>query len=542
MTLPELYKETIRNFGQRPALAFVGQTPVTYQELEKKIHAVIARLEHLGIQPGDKVAILSISSPNWVVCYYAITFMGAVAVPILPDFHETEIENILIHSESKAIFYSEGLKTKLSPSLNEILPNRIQVENLQVTGAHGTSPDYNKERVPQKRYDVKENDLAAIIYTSGTTGKSKGVMLSHQNICFDAMKGSKIESITESDRFLSVLPLSHAYENTVGLILPMICGACVYYLGKLPTPSILLPALQEVKPTFMLTVPMIIEKIYRNKIKPAFTDKWILRMIYRIPPSRKMLNRVAGKKLLETFGGELRFFGIGGAKLNSTVEKFLIEARFPYAIGYGLTETSPLLAGCNPRNTRLQSTGPALEEVTLKIHEPDPKTGEGEIWAKGENVMVGYYKEPDLTAEMITPDGWLKTGDLGMIDNDGYLFIRGRSKSTILGAGGENIYPEEIESVINNFKHVVESLVIEQKGRLVALVHFNSEEIEERYLHMKQEVTSYVEQRIEELQKELKTYINSRVNKFSRVQAIVVQNKPFQKTPTQKIKRFLYNT
>jgi long-chain acyl-CoA synthetase len=292
----------------------------------------------------------------------------------------------------------------------------------------------------------------------------------------------------------------------------------------------------------MLTVPMIIEKIYRNKIKPAFTEKRIVRMLYSIPPVRKVLNRAAGKKLLETFGGELRFYGIGGAKLSSTIEKFLIEARFPYAIGYGLTETSPLLAGCSPSNTRLQSTGPALEEVELKIHNPDPITGEGEIWAKGANVMLGYYKEPEMTAEIITPDGWLKTGDLGIFDKDGYLFIQGRKKNTILGSGGENIYPEEIESVINNFKHVLESLVIEQKGKLVALVHFNSAEIEEKYLHMKHEVTSYVEHKIDELKIELKEYINSRVNKFSKVQSVENQTEPFQKTPTQKIKRFLYNS
>ncbi len=541
MTLPGLFAETVRNFGHRPALALVGQPPITYRVLEQKIDGVIGLLEGLGIQPGDKVAILSTSSPNWAICYYAITFMGAIAVPILPDFHAMEVQNILIHSESRAIFYSAGLESKLNPSLDEIIPNRILVEDLQVTGTDNVAKISNKESESLKRYDVKESDLAAIIYTSGTTGKSKGVMLSHKNICFTALKGSKIIPIYETDRFLSVLPLSHSYENTVGLILPMINGACVYYLGGLPTPSILLPALLEVKPTFMLTVPMIIEKIYRNKIRPAFTEKRIIRMIYRIPLIRKKLNRIAGKKLLETFGGELRFFGIGGAKLSSTVEKFLIEARFPYAIGYGLTETSPLLAGCSPSNTRLQSTGPALEEVALKIHDPDPITGEGEIWAKGANVMLGYYKEPDLTAEMITPDGWLKTGDLGIFDKDGFLFIQGRKKNTILGAGGENIYPEEIESVINNFKHVAESLVIEQKGKLVALVHFNKAEIEEKYLHMKQEVTSYVEHKIEELKVELKVYINSRVNKFSKVQSVVNQQEPFQKTPTQKIKRFLYS-
>ncbi|MBN1199792.1 MAG: AMP-binding protein [Bacteroidales bacterium] len=541
MTLPGLFAQTVRNFGHRPALAFAGQPPMTYTELEKKIEEVTRLLNDLGIKPGDKVAILGASSPNWAISFYAITFMGSIAVPILPDFHEKEIENILIHSETKAIFYSTGLQTKIKTSLDLILPNRIRIDDFKVTGFSGDTFTNILSEDPVKHYEVKENDVATIIYTSGTTGKSKGVMLSHKNICFTATKGSKIIPIYETDRFLSVLPLSHSYENTVGLILPMINGACVYYLGGPPTPSILLPALQDVKPTFMLTVPMIIEKIYRNKILPAFTDKWILRMMYRIPPVRKILNRAAGKKLMETFGGELRFYGIGGAKLSATIEKFLIEARFPYAIGYGLTETSPLIAGCNPSNTRLQSTGPALEEVSVKIHDPDPITGEGEIWAKGDNVMLGYYKEPELTAEIITTDGWLKTGDLGIVDKNGYLFIQGRKKNTILGSGGENIYPEEIESVINNFKHVVESLVVEQKGKLVALVHFNKEEIEEKYLHMKQEVASFVEHKIEELTIELKEYINSKVNKFSKVQSVVNQPEPFQKTPTQKIKRFLYN-
>lgn len=541
MTLPGLFAKTVRNFGQRPALALIGQPPITYTELNKKIEKVTRLLEELGIEPGDKVAILSASSPNWAISYYGITFMGAIAVPILPDFHEGEIENILIHSETKAIFYSTDLQSKIGVSLDNILPNRIRIDDFRVTGFSGDTFTDIGRKDAVKQHVVKENDLAVIIYTSGTTGKSKGVMLSHKNICFTAMKGSKIIPIYETDRFLSVLPLSHSYENTVGLILPMINGACVYYLRGLPTPSILLPALQEVKPTFMLTVPMIIEKIYRNKIQPAFTNKWIFRMMYRIPPVRKKLNQVAGKKLMETFGGELRFFGIGGAKLSAAIEKFLIEARFPYAIGYGLTETSPLLAGCSPSNTRLQSTGPALEEVTLKIHDPDPITGEGEIWAKGANVMLGYYKEPELTAEIITRDGWLKTGDLGIFDKDGYLYIQGRKKNTILGSGGENVYPEEIESVINNFKYVVESLVIEQKGKLVALVHFNKAEIEEKYLHMKQEVTSYVEHKIDELMVELKVHINSKVNKFSKVQSVINQPEPFQKTPTQKIKRFLYN-
>jgi len=291
----------------------------------------------------------------------------------------------------------------------------------------------------------------------------------------------------------------------------------------------------------MLSVPMVIEKIYRNKILPGLTGKKHMRMLYGIPPIRKKLNRIAGKKLYETFGGRLKFFGIGGAKLDPKVEKFLQEARFPYAIGYGLTETSPLLAGTNAKNTRLQSTGPAMKGVELKIHNPDPTTGEGEVWARGDNVMMGYYKDPEKTREVLTEDGWFKTGDLGVFDKNDFLFIKGRLKNMIVGENGENIYPEEIESEINNFHHVVESLVVREKGKLVAMVHFNRDEIVQKYHELREEVHQYAEEKIEDLSKELREYINSRVNRFSRIQHVLVQYEPFEKTATQKIKRYLYN-
>jgi len=337
-----------------------------------------------------------------------------------------------------------------------------------------------------------------------------------------------------------VLPLSHTYENTLGLILPMLGGSCVYYLRKPPTPSVLLPALAEIRPTIMLTVPLIMEKVYFNKIVPSFRDKLILRLLYKIPFFRKKLNAVAGKKLYNTFGGNLKFYGIGGAKLNRSVEKFLIEAKFPYAIGYGLTETAPLLAGTNPSRSVFESTGPAIEDIELKINNPDRVTGEGEIWARGENVMKGYYKEPEMTAEVLTPDGWFKTGDLGIMDSNNNLFIKGRLKNMIVGASGENIYPEEIESVINNFRYVVESLVIQQKGKLVAYVHLNMEELEQKYQHLKQDMADKYEEKKQELLAELKDYVNSNVNKFSRLNAVFFQPVPFQKTATLKIKRFLY--
>jgi long-chain acyl-CoA synthetase len=402
------------------------------------------------------------------------------------------------------------------------------------------SATFDLSALPVKNYNVEEEDLASIIYTSGTTGRSKGVMLTHRNITFNAQKGMVIQPIDKNDRFLSVLPLSHTYENTLGLILPLLGGSCVYYLRKPPTPTVLIPAMAEVKPTMMLTVPLIMEKIYFNKIMPAFRDKLILKLLYKIPFLRKKLNEAAGKKLKNTFGGNLKFYGIGGAKINKTVERFLREAKFPYAVGYGLTETAPLLAGANPQKSVFESTGPKIEGIDLIINNPDKITGEGEIWAKGPNVMKGYYKEPEMTKEVLTPDGWFKTGDLGTLDRNNNLFIKGRLKNMIVGASGENIYPEEIESIINNFRFVVESLVVQQKGKLVALVHINMEELEKKYQILKQDMTRQVEVKVDDVLNELQQYVNSQVNKFSQIQKVVLQPVPFQKTATLKIKRFLY--
>jgi long-chain acyl-CoA synthetase len=466
--------------------------------------------------------------------------MGAVVVPILPDFSGIEVGNVLEHSEAKAIFISSSLLVRIEGFKSENLKTVIQIEDYSIISSESKSSEFKFSALPAKEYDIQEEDLASIIYTSGTTGRSKGVMLTHKNITFNALKGKVIQHMDESDRFLSVLPLSHTYENTLGLVLPMLCGCCVYYLRKPPTPAVLVPAMAEVKPTVMLTVPLIIEKIYFNKIMPTFRDKAILRYLYKIPVIRKKLNEAAGKKLIKTFGGCLKFYGIGGAKLNKTVEKFLIEAKFPYAIGYGLTETAPLLAGANPSKSVYESTGPAIEGIELIINNPDPKTGEGEIWAKGPNVMKGYYKDPEITATVLTPDGWFKTGDLGTLDSKNNLFIRGRLKNMILSSTGENIYPEEIESIINNFRFVVESLVVQQKGKLVAMVHINMEELEKKYQLLKEDMTEKFEEKKEELFAELKEYVNSQVNKFSQIQKVILHPNPFQKTATLKIKRFLY--
>ncbi len=539
LTLPYYFNKSVRQHHNYDALGYAGEKPKTYKEVENEVYSLIAYLEKLGIKQNDKIAIISPSRPSWGVSYFAITFMGAVAVPILPDFSKKEIQNILDHSEAKAVFVSPNLRDKIDVANH---PGLILISIEDFSALHGEyEVTYKEGETPENEYDVHEDDLASIIYTSGTTGKSKGVMLTHKNIVYTAVKTTKIQGVKPGDRMLSILPMAHTYENTLGFILPMFFGATVYYLSKAPTPAVLLPALKKVQPTLMLAVPLIIEKIYRNKILPNFRKNAFTRFLYSIPFVRKKLNLVAGKKLRETFGGELKFFGIGGAKLDKTVEKFLREAKFPYAIGYGLTETSPLLAGCNADNTLLQSTGKALEGVQLKINNPDKITGEGEIWAKGANVMKGYYKSPELTKEVLTDDGWFKTGDLGVFDKNNNLFIKGRLKNMIVGDTGENIYPEEIESVINNFKHVVESLVVEKKGKLVAMVHVNREEIEQKYREFKGEVTSYFDSKVDELKDELHNYINSHVSRFARIQNIFIRNEPFEKTPTHKIKRYLYN-
>jgi len=538
-TIPAMLRNSFTKFSDSQSLVFVGDLNRTYAQLENEINHVVIQLIRVGVSKGDKVVILSTNMPNWGITYFAITTIGAIVVPILPDFSVTEITNIIEHSESKVLFVSENLLTKIEQFKAEPFTTVIRIETFEkISGQVLSEVEISPESL--KSFTVEEDDLASIIYTSGTTGKSKGVMLTHKNLIWDAEHGGLIHNMSVTDRFLSLLPLSHTYENTLALILPVMCGSSVHYLKKLPTPAVLIPALQIVKPTIIFTVPLIIEKIYKKQIKPKFRSNLFIKTLYGIPPFRLFFNRVAGKKLMKTFGGELLFFGIGGAKLDGKVEQFLFEAKFPYSIGYGLTETAPLIAGADTGLQRLQTIGPEMPGVKLKINQPDRKTGQGEIWAKGPNVMKGYFKEPELTKEVLTEDGWFKTGDLGLIDDKGYLAFKGRLKNMIVSASGENIFPEEIESVINDFKNVVESLVVERKGKLVALVLLNMEELEIQYQSIRDHAELF-NKKLDELIAELQLYVNARVNKFSQVQLILVQSKPFERTPTQKIKRFLYS-
>lgn len=536
-TLPSLLQNSFKLYGENIALSYVNEESFTYNDLNSEIEKIKKLLVGQGITKGDKVAILSRNMPNWGVAFFAITSIGAIAVPLLPDFHKDEIQNIIEHSEPKAMFISKLMYPKIEHLPVNLLETIIYTDDFEIVKAKSTTANINYKN----NFIIEESDLASIIYTSGTTGKSKGVMLTHKNIVFDAVQSLSVEQVKSQHRFLSILPLSHSYENTLGLVVPILQGASVYYLEKPPTPNALIPAMQKVKPTHIFSVPMIIEKIYRNQVLPKFTNSKILAILYKLSFVRKALNKLAGKKLLETFGGELEFFGIGGAALDPVVEKFLREAKFPYAIGYGLTESAPLLSGSNPKTSKFKAIGPVMEGVEIKINNADPKTGEGEVWAKGDNIMKGYYKEPELTKDVLTHDGWLKTGDLGYFDKDNFLFLKGRIKNMIVGASGENIYPEEIESVINNFRYVLESIVVEKKGKLVALVHFNYEELEKQFQHFKEEAVDYARKKGEELKTELQDYVNARVNKFSRIHSVVPQIAPFTKTATKKIKRYLYH-
>lgn len=534
-----LLDKATRQFWQNKAFFNVGGDGYTFQELGEKVVETAEMLASYGVEPGDRVGLVGQNSPNWVVAYFACVAYGYIVVPMLPDFSESELKHILKHSEAKALFVSD----KIYPRIKEKARDRLSL----IVSLDGFKEIKTPEKVENPLpligpEQIKAEDLASIIYTSGTTGKSKGVMLSHKNLCTTLRAAQILRPGYEWDVWLSILPLSHTLECSLSMLLPMMSGSCVYFLEKAPTPSILMKAFQTVRPTTMLSVPLIIEKIYRSAVLPTFQKNAVTRTLYAIPPFRKLLNRIAGKKLMEKFGGRIRFFGIGGAKLDSEVERFLAEAKFPYAIGYGLTETSPLVAGAAPEMVRWKSTGPAVYGTEVKLINLN-ENGEGEIVCRGDNVMMGYYKNEEATAETFTPDGWFRTKDLGAFDKDGWLYIKGRVGNMILGPSGENIYPEEIESVINSHELVEESLVKENKGRLEALVHFNKEKLNawlDEKMESFEDYSKEAKEKLEELKAELIQYVNEKVSKFSRISTIHPQEDEFEKTATKKIKRYLY--
>ena len=543
LTLVTLLRNSFKNKGENIALSFVGEPGLSYNMLLEKVQQTSGLLKKLGIEKGDKVALLGENMPNWGAAYLSVIGIGAVVVPILPDFNEAEVSTILVHSGTKVVFISERHIARLGALISSLPLPVIVLDNLTVyEDKEGKYSDITPLNcIVSDEFDIQENDLASIIYTSGTTGSSKGVMLSHLNIAWMVRVSRDIPDVVETDKFLSILPMSHTYENSLGFLLPLYAGASAHYLRKLPTPTVLLESFGIVKPSMILTVPLIIEKIYRKQVIPKMNAKWITRNLFKFAPTRILLNRVAGKKLLKTFGGNLRFFGVGGAKLDSAIEKHLREAKFPYAIGYGLTETAPMLAGAAPFKSKWQATGPAVVGLELRIFEPNPHTGEGEIQAKGPNVMLGYYNNPEQTAAVFTEDGWFKTGDLGFIDKDGIVFIRGRIKNVLLGTNGENIYPEEIEAILNGIEFIEESLVVQEEGKIGALISVNLKDFENKIVKLNERVMHVAHDTMDELLAEAQKFVNQRVNRFSKIQFTKFQANPFEKTPTNKIKRYLYS-
>ena len=534
-TLYEILNNSVKNFSERIAFSLWRGGSYTFKQVGEKVAEVQNLLRSAGLKKGDKVVLLSSNMPNWGVCYFAITTGGYTVVPVLPDFTSADLDRIVEHSEAKAMCVSDKLYTKISPEVADKLNIIIRTKNLSVLSQN--VKEEGELTVPQPE------DLAAIIYTSGTTSQPKGVMLTHYNLSSQMWLIDPLFLVREDDIFLSVLPMAHTYECTLGLILAFHHGAHVVYLDKAPTVSVLLPALKEVRPTIMLTVPLIIEKIFKGSVKKKFTSSAFMSALYGVGFIRRYLHRIAGKKLAKTFGGRIRFFGIGGSKLDAEVEQFLLDANVIYDIGYGLTETAPLIAGMVDGMLRLGSTGPILKGIEYRLENVDATTGIGELVVKSPSQMQGYYKNPEATAAAFTEDGFFRTGDLCCFDEDGWLYIKGRSKNMILGPSGENIYPEDIENVLNSHVFISESVVTEHEGKLVALVHFDTEAIEAKYAEM---VETWHQKKHEfdlfkqDLMRDIKQYVNERVNRYSKVSEVVEEEQEFEKTATKKIKRFLY--
>ena len=529
-TLAKLYEYATTLYGKKQYTQWYDtkEGGYTYNSFKLKCDSLSKQLTQYGIGAGDKVAILSQSMPNWSVAFFSIVPFGRIAIPILPDSSENEVTNIINHSETKVLFVSQRLAGKVSEEVKKKMTLIIDLDTFEVISA-----DDDQFTCDGKTAVPTPDDIATIIYTSGTTGSAKGVVLSHRNLASNVITCYHSCKRTHKDRWLSILPMAHTLEMTLSMLYPMYCGATVYYLQKPPVPSLLMKALKVVKPTTMLTVPLIIEKVYKGSVLPTIKKSRTLSWMNE--HMNGLMCRIIGMKLKATFGGHVSFYGIGGAKLDPEVESFLLKAKFPYAIGYGLTETSPLLGYAMHGWRAVGSFGYPVYNVKLKLHNVNPETGEGEVVAKGPNVMLGYYKDPKRTKSVFTEDGWFRTSDIAVQDEKGRFFIKGRNNNMILGPSGENIYPEEIENVINNVEGVSESIVVERDGRLVALV-----QPAENFISWDKESEDKLYEKLDKWKAALLKTVNRNVNKTSQVSSVEVMKEPFEKTATQKIRRFKY--
>ena len=537
-------EQSIRQNWDIEALSNYKEKGYSYREIAEKILKLHLFFKESGIKEEDKIALVGRNSANWCVIYLATVTYGAVIVPILPDFKPEDLINIVNHSNSRLLFADDKIYETLDlpkmPEISGVLSlddfKLITALNKEVKHAFDSNEGIFSEAYPElkqehvKFSDISNDHLAVISYTSGTTGFSKGVMITHNSLACNVRYAQNNMPLKPGDPLVSLLPLAHTYGCAFEFLFPFTFGCHITILTKVPSPQIVIQAFKEIKPRLILSAPLVIEKIFKKQVLPVI-NKPVMKILLAVPGVNKMLHKKIREKLVETFGGRFHEIVVGGAPFNADAEKFFKKIGFRFTVGYGMTECGPLISYASWDTTKLGASGRAVDTLEVTIDSDDPENIVGEIILRGENVMLGYYKNEKATREMIDDEGWMHTGDLGVIDKEGNIFIKGRSKSMILGPSGKNIYPEEIEAVINNKDYITESVVISEDNKLIALIYPDFE-------MMKRDNISE-EQLISVLEKTRKE-VNERLPEFMAVHKFRIHNEEFAKTPKRSIKRFLY--
>ena len=535
-------EESIKSNWERPALGNFRGELFTFSQLAEQIARFHVFFEEIGLKKGDKVALCAKNSARWGVTFFAANTYEAVLVPILADFHPDSVNTLVDHSGSSVLLTDSDIWAKLDisrmPSVRVVISSSdfsvLYAAEESIRNAYETLDEKFAQKYPDgfSASDVSypidnDKELAIINYTSGTTSAPKGVMLRYECISANVDFGQRRLPSYPEDKIVSMLPMAHMYGMMFELIYPLCGGSSICYLGKTPTPALLLGAMAEVKPYLVVTVPLVMEKIFKSKVAPVI-NKPIMKVLTAIPGINSLIFKKIRNTLLSAFGGNVREIIMGGAALNPDVEKWFKRFRLPFTVGYGMTEAAPLLAYEDWWAFVPKSCGKGIDAVEVRIDSEDPYRKVGEIQAKGISLMSGYYKNEEATAAAFTADGWMRTGDLGLLDRQGNIFIRGRSKNMILSANGQNIYPEEVEAVVNNQSYVVESVVVDRGARLVALVYLDAEKMSAEGVDL-------------ELHKQaIMAESNKALPAYSKINLVEVMDKPFEKTPKMSIKRFMY--
>lgn len=546
-SLNRLIESSVRNHWSHAAISdFNGET-LSYADVARRIAKLHIIFELAGLKPGDRVTLCGKNSANWATAFLAVIGYGAVAVPLLHDFHADTLQHLVIHSNSRLIFTDSKVLNAIDGKNITTLEGAISLDDFSILFS---SKHLNLEK-PEKKLNMlfgekypdrfgpdqfslnadNEEDVCVINYTSGSTGFSKGVMLPRRSLVSNlTFAVENIKYLYPDDGMVSMLPLAHMFGLSIEFLFPLLKGCHITFLGKTPAPTVILKAFATIRPKLIIAVPLILEKVVKNKVFPVVNSSKI-KLLLKIPLVKKRIYAKIRQGLMDAFGGNLIQLIVGGAPLNKDVEKLLMKINFPVTVGYGMTECGPLIAYAPWQDRPAGSCGKVVDGLEMKIDSPDPEHKAGELWVKGKNVMKGYYNAPDIT-ESIFKDGWMNTGDLCMLDRNGFLYIRGRNKTMILGPSGQNIYPEEIESRINNLPLVTESLVVERDGRLVALVVVDADEVKKLKLSP--------EKIKEQLDNDFKS-INNSSAAYERIASYEIMEKEFEKTPKRSIKRFLYS-